>query len=134
LKGLILIQTFDSVIPSERTRVTVKIVDGSVCGVAPTHQGSIVLYIEELDFTTDIVGDSPEFLFHLLVPSASFLFIDVLSGPYEGAGAQQAQMSSVSRGTSYWKVRLMIKFLCSKLMGTCREQGMLWLLNAPIWI
>lgn len=129
-----MIQTFDSVIPSERTRVTVKIVDGSIRGVAPTHLGSMVLYIEELDFTTDIVGDSPEFSFHLLVPSASLLFIDVLSDPYEGAGAQQTQMSSAPRGISYWKVRLMIKSLRSKLMGTYREQAMLWLLNAPIWI
>jgi autophagy-related protein 2 len=96
------------VIPSERTRVAVKIVDGSIRGFAPTHPGAVVLYAGELDFTTDIVGDSPDFSFSLSVPSVSLLFIDSLPGPYEGAGAQHPQLPSVSGGTSYWKVRPMV--------------------------
>jgi autophagy-related protein 2 len=94
---------FESVIPSERTRVSVKITDGSIRGLAPTHPGAAVLYIGELGFTTDIVGDSPEFSFHLSVPSISVLFIDSLPSPHDGAGTKQAQAASVSGGISHWK-------------------------------
>ena len=103
-----MIQAFESVIPSERTRMSIKITDGSIRGLAPTHPGAAVLYIGELGFTTDIVGDSPEFSFHLSVPSISVLFIDSLPSPHDGAGTKQAQAASVSGGISHWKVRPMV--------------------------
>ena len=95
-------------IPSERTQVVIKIVDSSIRGLAPTHPGALVLYIGELDFATDIVGDSPEFSFHLLVLSISVLFVDSLYG----IGTKQTQASPVAGGSTYWKVRYTIRQLC----------------------
>lgn len=108
-------------IPSERTRATVKIVDGSIRGFAPTHPGAVILFIGEVDFTTDIVGDSPDFSFHLSVPSLSVLFIDSFSDPYDGAGAEPAQVPSTSGGTPHWKVCPMVLFMSSKLMSFYRD-------------
>ena len=98
-------------IPSERTQVVIKIMDSSIRGLAPTHPGALVLYIGELDFATDIVGDSPQFSFHLLVLSISVLFVDCLSGTH-GIGTKQTQASPVAGGSTYWKVRYIIRQLC----------------------
>jgi len=108
------------VIPSERTRATVKIVDGSIRGFAPTHPGAVILFIGEVDFTTDIVGDSPDFSFDLSVPSLSVLFADSFSGPYDRAGAEPVQVPSTPGGTPHWKVCPTVLFMSSKLMGFYR--------------
>uniref|UniRef100_A0A8H7Y1H7 Autophagy-related protein 2 n=1 Tax=Psilocybe cubensis TaxID=181762 RepID=A0A8H7Y1H7_PSICU len=68
--------TFESVIPSDRTRIFVKIVDGSVCLLAPQYPGSIVTYLHELDFSTDVVGDSRDSSFHISATSLALLAID----------------------------------------------------------
>jgi len=85
--------------------VAVKITDGSIRGLAPTHPGVLVFYIGELGFTTDIIGDSPEFTFNLAVASFSVLFIDNLT--IQGAGPKQASAAPANGGT-YWKVRPMM--------------------------
>jgi autophagy-related protein 2 len=85
-------------------------VDGSIRGFAPTRPGAVVLFIGELDFTTDIVGDSPDFSFHMSVPSVSVLFTDSFSG-YGGVGAQSTQMPVSSGGMPYWKVCPVVQYL-----------------------
>ncbi|KIY43370.1 hypothetical protein FISHEDRAFT_53048 [Fistulina hepatica ATCC 64428] len=67
---------FESVVPSERTRISLKIVDGSIRALAPNHPGAMVVHVGELDFATDLVGASPEFSFSLSVPSSSLLVVD----------------------------------------------------------
>lgn len=56
--------------------MAIKITDGSVRLVAPNYPGSMVAYIGELDFSTDIVGDSPETMINAGVPNFSLLFVD----------------------------------------------------------
>lgn len=101
----ITMQAFESVIPSERTRVAIKIIDGSIRCLAPSHPGAIVLYVDELDFATNIVGDSPEMSFHLLIPAISLLLVDDLLALNESAAMKQPRTHSASGGIMHWKVR-----------------------------
>ena len=66
-------------VPSERTRVEVKLVDTSVRALAPTYPGAIAVYLEEIDFKTVIEGSLPETSFGLSVRSISLFLIDDLS-------------------------------------------------------
>lgn len=114
-------QAFESVIPSERTRVAVKIVDGSIRTLAPTHPGAVVLYVSELDFTTDIIGDSPETSFHFSVPSISLLLIDHIPGSNESATVNQQRAPPVSGGPGRWKVRSVVNQVRLKLTAVYRQ-------------
>ena len=69
-------QTFESVIPSDRTRVSVKIVDGSIRMFAPNCPGGLVTHIQELEFATDVVGDFCDSSFRINATSLSLLALD----------------------------------------------------------
>ncbi|PPR03614.1 hypothetical protein CVT24_007729 [Panaeolus cyanescens] len=68
--------TFEAVIPSDRTKVGLKILDGSIRVFGAKHPGSLVSYIQELDFSTDVVGKSPESTFEISAASFALLAID----------------------------------------------------------
>ncbi|KAJ3725873.1 hypothetical protein C8R42DRAFT_575547 [Lentinula raphanica] len=67
---------FETVVPSERTKITLRVVDGSVKVLAPTHPGALLLHIGNLDLATDLIGESPKLEFMLKVYSAALLGID----------------------------------------------------------
>jgi hypothetical protein len=92
------LQTFESVIPTERTRISLKISNGSLCAFAPSHPGALVTYIGDLDFSTEVVGSSPKSSFWLSIPALAFLAIDDLSecGDYEASASHH--------GIAFWKV------------------------------
>jgi autophagy-related protein 2 len=92
-------KAFESVIPSERTRVDLKIMEGSLRSLAPIHPGAIVFYFGDLDFSTDLVGDSPDTSLHLSVPSLSVLLLDSIMSE-----RNSVTLSKTLRGTSFWKV------------------------------
>jgi autophagy-related protein 2 len=92
-------KVFESVIPSERTRVDFKIMEGSLRSLAPIHPGAIVFYFGDLDFSTDLVGDSPDTSLYLSVPTLSVLLLDSIMS--EG---NSVTLSKTLRGTSFWKV------------------------------
>ncbi|KAL4267314.1 Autophagy-related protein 2 [Pleurotus pulmonarius] len=48
---------FESVIPSERTKITVKVNDGSIRAIASTYPGAVLLYIGDFTFST-VLGES----------------------------------------------------------------------------
>ncbi|KAL1733122.1 hypothetical protein EV714DRAFT_282136 [Schizophyllum commune] len=73
---------FESVPPSERTRVSVQILDGSLRLLAPKHPGAAVVHLGDLEFSTEIV-DSPEFSFNLAVPALAFYMLDDLADASE---------------------------------------------------
>jgi autophagy-related protein 2 len=77
--------------------------DSSIRALAPHHPGAMVFHVGALDFSTDIVGESPDSSFHLSVPTLALLVVDDLSDCTAGA---EAQITSV--GVSYWKVRPMV--------------------------
>ncbi|KAL7283400.1 hypothetical protein ACG7TL_002830 [Trametes sanguinea] len=70
---------FESVVPSERTKVNLKILDTSIRLLAPSHPGAVVPYIGELDFSTVLEGNSSTTTMNLSVPTLALLLIDDLS-------------------------------------------------------
>ena len=74
------VQAFESVVPSERTKVAVTIIDSSLRLLQPSHPGALVAHIGEMDFSTTLVGNSAETSFHLEVPALSIFLVDDLSG------------------------------------------------------
>ncbi|KZV77904.1 hypothetical protein EXIGLDRAFT_572614, partial [Exidia glandulosa HHB12029] len=68
--------TFEVVVPTERTRINVKIVDGSVHIVSPPHRGAIALALTEMELATELLGDSPDVALSLSVGELAVLAID----------------------------------------------------------
>ncbi|KAF8590435.1 hypothetical protein K439DRAFT_1657242 [Ramaria rubella] len=88
---------FETVIPSERTKVSVKITDGSFHVVGPNRLGALVIYIGEIEFSTDLVGDSHETVFSMTVTNSYALFID---DTYTSTTTGDISTHS---GVEYWK-------------------------------
>jgi autophagy-related protein 2 len=97
------LKTFETVVPAERTKLTVHIADGSVKAHAPTHPGALVFYVGDLTLNTNIVGDAPSSLFHVLVPDLSILLLDDLEHKIDGPTADKIS-ASLNQGAAYWKV------------------------------
>ncbi|SJL00469.1 uncharacterized protein ARMOST_03782 [Armillaria ostoyae] len=89
---------FESVIPSERTRISLRISDGSINAVAPKHPGSVVVHIGDLEFGTNLVGSSSDVSFRLSVPALALLAIN------DTSDIAEPDFTSNSRnGVSYWR-------------------------------
>lgn len=73
--------------------------DGSIRGFAPSHPGAIVVYVGDLDFSTDVIGKSPDVSFKIMVPSLALLAIDDTKSGGDADGVNN------TRGISFWKVR-----------------------------
>ncbi|KAJ7111548.1 hypothetical protein C8R43DRAFT_1041373 [Mycena crocata] len=70
---------FEAVIPTERTHISLKVLDGSIRIVAANHPGALVVHTGALEFSTSVVGDSPDTSFHLTVPELAVLVTDDLA-------------------------------------------------------
>jgi autophagy-related protein 2 len=103
----LVLQAFESVVPAERTKLTVRITDGSVKAHAPTHPGALVIYAGDLTVNTDIVGDAASSFLHVLVPDLSILLLDDLESRPDGSVTNRLP-ASVNQGVPYWKVRFRI--------------------------
>ncbi|KAI0636957.1 hypothetical protein C8Q77DRAFT_1095313 [Trametes polyzona] len=93
---------FESVVPSERTRINVKVVDVSLRLLAPTYAGAVVPYIGELDFSTVIEGNSPTSIMNLSIPNLALLLIDDISSFPEEAEAP-TRPQALGQGVGFWK-------------------------------
>lgn len=51
-------QAFEDVVPSEVTRISLRLEDTSIHVAAPTHPGAIVLSIGQLSLATELVSDA----------------------------------------------------------------------------
>lgn len=94
-------------VPSERTRISLKVIDSSVRALCPTYPGAIVLHLGEVDFSTVMVGNVPETSFHLLLQAVSLFLVDDVNTTEEASVGlnQVAAMSRISRaGGGLWKV------------------------------
>ncbi|KIJ16946.1 hypothetical protein PAXINDRAFT_162541 [Paxillus involutus ATCC 200175] len=91
---------FESVVPSECTRLAVAVVDVSVHVRAPEYSGAAVLHLGEANFSTELVGNSCESAFKLGVSSLHFLLIDSIQDAMESAETSRA---SVGHGVGFWK-------------------------------
>ena len=79
----------------------------------PKHPGALAISIQELEFSTDLVGDSPETQLQLLVPSLRIMFIDELPG----SGIMQPSLDRVPQslwGYEKWRVREIIVMFLSR--------------------
>lgn len=92
---------FESVVPSERTRLAVGVVDVSVRLKAPEYPGAAVLHLGEADFSTELVGNSTESAFNLSVSSLHFLIVDSIRDAIEATETTQAPGG---HGVGLWKV------------------------------
>ncbi|KIK96324.1 hypothetical protein PAXRUDRAFT_138716 [Paxillus rubicundulus Ve08.2h10] len=91
---------FESVVPSERTRLAVAVVDVSVHVRAPEYSGAAVLHLGEANFSTELVGNSCESAFKFGVSSLHFLLIDSIQDAMESAETPRAP---VGHGVGLWK-------------------------------
>ncbi|KAF7363504.1 GP-PDE domain-containing protein [Mycena sanguinolenta] len=70
---------FEAVIPTERTHLSLKILDGSIRIVASNHPGALLIHADALDFSTSVDGESPHSTIRLSVPELAVLMIDNLA-------------------------------------------------------
>ncbi|KAF8910987.1 hypothetical protein CPB84DRAFT_1821154 [Gymnopilus junonius] len=68
--------TFESVIPSDRTHISVNLLDVSIRLFAPNNSGSVVSYVQELRFSTDVEGGSQTSSFRVMAVALTLLAID----------------------------------------------------------
>ncbi|KAG8933304.1 autophagy- protein 2 [Tulasnella sp. 417] len=85
---------FESVVPNERTQISVDVHDGSLKLVAPKHKGALLVVMEELKLSTELVSESTETHVQLQVPSLRVFFID--DAPIIDEGREYAS------GTDRW--------------------------------
>ncbi|KAH7913725.1 hypothetical protein BJ138DRAFT_1124124 [Hygrophoropsis aurantiaca] len=79
---------FESVVPSERTRITVNIMDCAIKMITAQHPGAAVLHIGAADLSTELVGNSTELEFKLSIPSVALLFVDSVRDVSETDGIE----------------------------------------------
>ncbi|KAF7304826.1 GP-PDE domain-containing protein [Mycena kentingensis (nom. inval.)] len=70
---------FESVVPTERTHISLKVQDGSIRMTAMRHPGVLVLHAGSLGFATTLVGGSPDVAFQLSLAELSVLMVDNLN-------------------------------------------------------
>jgi autophagy-related protein 2 len=92
------------VIPSERTKLFLKVMDGSVRAATSSHPGALVIHLGDLEFSTNIVGASPEKSFHLSVSTMSSLFLD--DAIIDSVATNLSSNANPLGGVPYWKVHL----------------------------
>lgn len=90
--------------PSERTKVSVKVVDSSVCVSGAAQSASAVLYVGESEFSADLVGDSPETIALFDVSSATVLLTDDCGSNMPDTGLLPTHAAPTSGGVQKWKV------------------------------
>lgn len=86
---------FESVVPTERTTISLKILDVSLRLLGPSHPGCLVAHIGDLAFSTVLTGNSPKTSFKVSVPALTLLAAD----------EQLPELPSVPvSGVLHWKV------------------------------
>lgn len=73
--------------------------DGSIRVLASNHPGALVVHTGALDFSTSVVGDSPDSTIQLSVPELAILMIDDLANTID-PGAHNT-------GVRLWRVRVL---------------------------
>ncbi len=100
--------------PSERTRLSIKVVDSSIRGLCPSYPGAMVLHLGELEFSSVMVGNLPETSFNLNLQAISLLLLDDLSSVDDSlaSSSKATTMSRVARSSGgIWKVSLSLTML-----------------------
>ncbi|KIJ44231.1 hypothetical protein M422DRAFT_252242 [Sphaerobolus stellatus SS14] len=93
---------FETVVPSERTKISVTIRDGSVHISGEDHPGGIVLRMGEVQLETEIVGQAPETILAMAVTDTQALFLDDLSSIVV---PEDVIVNPTLHGVQYWTRR-----------------------------
>ncbi|PFH54295.1 hypothetical protein AMATHDRAFT_38236 [Amanita thiersii Skay4041] len=88
---------FESVIPSERTSISIKAQDSSIRIFAPNYPGAILTHMGDLEFATEIIGGATESVFRLLIPNISFLAVD------DALTCENIPIAPGAWGVTYWR-------------------------------
>ncbi|KAF7294875.1 GP-PDE domain-containing protein [Mycena indigotica] len=70
---------FESVVPTEKTHISLKVLDGSIRLIATSHPGALVLHIGALGFSTSLVGGSTDLSLQLSLSNLAALMVDDLA-------------------------------------------------------
>ena len=95
--------------------------DGSFHLFAPTYRGAVVAHMQELDFSTDVVGDSRDSSFQIFATSLSLLATDDAQTPDVRADVVQRD----ARGLSTWTVNQADQFCLAFWLILSRTLDML---------
>lgn len=90
------------VVPTERTRINLKIVDGSVHIVSPPHGGAVALALTEMELTTELLGYSPDIALSLAVGELAVFAIDDKNVDMSDELLEEGSHQS---GQDAWRVR-----------------------------
>nr|GAT53224.1 predicted protein [Mycena chlorophos] len=70
---------FESVVPTERTHISLKILDGSIRAVTAKHPGALVIHSGNLTFSTTLVGGSTDVALQLSLAELAVMMVDDLA-------------------------------------------------------
>ncbi|KAG9318675.1 hypothetical protein JVU11DRAFT_770 [Chiua virens] len=94
-------EVFESVVPSECTRLTVSVVDVSAHLRALGHPGAAVLHLGEGEFSTAMMGNSSEFAFKLSISSSYVFLVDSIQDALASAGTTHSPFGG---GVDFWNL------------------------------
>lgn len=83
---------------------------------APRDPGVLVIHVGDSDFSTDVVGDSPDSSFRLSVSALALLFIDDVSDQ-----EVEGEPRNLGHGVAFWKVCSVVQRASLLLTGKRRE-------------
>lgn len=92
--------------PSERTRLSLGVYDGSLQVLAPKHKGALIVTMNDVSVSTELISDLPETVLQLHLRSLHALFLDDIT-----ALSQSSPSSGKRGGTSavdIWQVSFCI--------------------------
>ncbi|KDN38407.1 hypothetical protein RSAG8_09501, partial [Rhizoctonia solani AG-8 WAC10335] len=69
-------ETFEAVVPTERLRLNLSLVDSCVKLVAPKHPGALAVVIGVVHFNTDVIGGSSEIISEASLHTVTVLVVD----------------------------------------------------------
>jgi autophagy-related protein 2 len=95
-------KVFESVVPTERTQIAIKIGEGSVRLFAPNNNGAFVFHLGDLDFSTEVVGDSPDIRLRIAGRALIALFADNHLEAVQDQGGP-SQPGAQAQDALYWK-------------------------------
>lgn len=100
LNSSLRIQAFEDVVPSEVTRISLKLEDTSIHVAAPTHPGALVLSLGTLAISTELISDATGKTVDLSGKGIRMFLIDDLKAPLPEKGQSHRPLT----GPEYWKV------------------------------
>jgi autophagy-related protein 2 len=99
-----ILEAFDNVVPSERTRLSVKVQDSALRVVGVDRPVSLVLHVGELGLLTDLVDSSSDSSMSLDLPRLRVLFTEDHTAGQDINTRPIDSSSETPDGLALWKV------------------------------